>query len=40
MPARLAGLVPSGSVQVRCYLQEIGDQPTGTTDSRDPSEED
>src|SRR5437763_2037813 len=33
MPARLAGLVPSGSVHVRCYLQEIGDQPTGTTDS-------
>jgi peptide/nickel transport system ATP-binding protein len=39
MPARLAGLAPSGSVQVRCYLQEIGDQPTGTTDSRNPSKD-
>jgi peptide/nickel transport system ATP-binding protein len=39
MPARLAGLVPSGSVQVRCYLQEIGDQPTSTTDSRNPAKD-
>jgi peptide/nickel transport system ATP-binding protein len=47
MPARLAGPVPSGTVQVRCYLQEIGDQPTANKDSGrpfmdsgDPSEED
>jgi peptide/nickel transport system ATP-binding protein len=39
MPARLAGLVPSDSVQVRCYLQENGDQPIGNTDSRNPSKD-
>jgi len=45
--ARPSGRVPDGTVQVRCYLQESGDQPTAKGDQPtakkdpgDPSEED
>src|SRR5205807_2404370 len=38
--ARLSGRVPDGTVQVRCYLQETGDQPTASKDSGNLFEED